>query len=44
MEDQRENKVETKKDWLVPELKKIDVQELTAAGSDGDADGAETFS
>lgn len=44
MEDRREDKAETKKDWVTPELKKIDVQEVTAAGSEGDGDGAETFS
>lgn len=30
MENQTENAVETKKEWTAPELKKIDVEEVTS--------------
>jgi hypothetical protein len=40
MQDHNENTVDTQKEWVAPELKKIDLDEITAAGLDGDADGA----
>jgi hypothetical protein len=43
MEDCLEAKVETKKEWVAPELKKIDVAEVTSLNTSGDDDG-HTFS
>ena len=40
MENLQEVKVETRKEWIAPELKKIDLEELTAAHIAGDDDGA----
>ncbi len=46
MEDRIENTVKNKKEWLAPELKKIDVEEITANGflneDDGDGEGSPT--
>jgi hypothetical protein len=44
MENCLEVKVETRKEWLAPELKKIDLEQLTAGGSSGDDDGGGAFS
>jgi hypothetical protein len=44
MENRLEEKVETRKQWITPELKKIDVEQLTAGGVSGDDDGGESFS
>ena len=41
MGDSAEMLVETKKTWAAPELKKIDVEELTAAEGAGGLDGTE---
>jgi hypothetical protein len=38
-----EQTIETRQDWVAPVLKKIDVEELTAAHVAGDDDGT-TFS
>lgn len=38
MENRLEEKVETNKEWTAPELKKIDLEQLTAGGSSGDDD------
>jgi hypothetical protein len=38
MEDRLDQVVEAKKEWLLPELKKIDVEKLTAANVAGDDD------
>jgi len=42
MENRTEEKVETKKEWTAPELKKIDVEEVTShifkLGDDDDND------
>lgn len=43
MENRLEDKLETREEWITPELKKIDVEELTAGGVTGDDDG-QTFS
>lgn len=43
MENRLEDKLETREEWITPELKKIDVEELTAGGLTGDDDGT-TFS
>jgi hypothetical protein len=40
MESSKENAVETRKTWETPELKKIDVEAVTAAGSEAGGDGA----
>lgn len=34
-----EVKVETREEWIAPELKKIDLEQLTAGGIAGDDDG-----
>jgi hypothetical protein len=39
MQDRTENTVDTQKEWVAPELKKIDLDEITAAGVAGDDDG-----
>jgi hypothetical protein len=39
MESSKENGVETRKTWAAPELKKIDVEEVTAAGPEAGTDG-----
>jgi hypothetical protein len=39
MESSKENFVETRKTWATPELKKIDVEAVTAAGTEGGTDG-----
>jgi hypothetical protein len=39
MENPIAKSVETKKQWAPPELKKIDVEEVTAAGSEAGTDG-----
>jgi hypothetical protein len=39
MENRTEEMVETRKDWIAPELKKIDIEEVTAAGADTGGDG-----
>jgi hypothetical protein len=48
MEDRIENIVRDQKEWFAPELKKIDVQEITANGfvdeSDGDVGGGSASS
>jgi hypothetical protein len=44
MENCLEEKVETKKEWIAPELKKIDLEQLTAGDIGGDDDGAGAFS
>ncbi len=41
MDSFAENSVETKKPWATPELKKIDVEELTAAELATGTDGTE---
>ena len=33
------NNVETKQEWVAPELKKIDVEQITAAGVKAGTDG-----
>jgi hypothetical protein len=35
---------ETRKEWVAPELKKVDVEEITAAGPTGSDDGASGLS
>jgi hypothetical protein len=44
MENILEEKFETRKEWITPELKKIDLEQLTAGGITGDDDGGESFS
>ena len=44
MENRLEEKVETRKEWGTPELKKIDLEQLTAGGVAGDDDFAAAFS
>ncbi len=39
MENRTEEKIESRKDWVAPELKKIDIEEVTAGGSGEDTDG-----
>jgi hypothetical protein len=40
MQDPIENTVDTQKEWVAPELKKIDLDEITAgAGLEGEWDG-----
>jgi hypothetical protein len=39
MQDRTENTADTQKEWVAPELKKIDLDEITAAGMEGDHDG-----
>jgi hypothetical protein len=39
MENRVSKSVETKKTWAAPELKKIDVEEVTAAGPEAGTDG-----
>jgi hypothetical protein len=40
MENLNETDLEPRKEWVAPELKKIDVEELTAFGTSGGGDGA----
>jgi hypothetical protein len=44
MENRVAEQVETKQEWVAPELKKIDLEQLTAGGLSGDDDGGEAFS
>jgi hypothetical protein len=44
MENRLEEELETKKEWIAPEIKKIDLEQLTAGGNSGDDDGAHMFS
>ena len=44
MENRLEEKIETRREWIIPELKKIDLEQLTAGGITGDDDGGEQFS
>jgi hypothetical protein len=44
MENRLQEKVETRKEWVTPELKKIDLEQLTAGGVSGDDDFAEAYS
>jgi hypothetical protein len=39
MENFAETNVEPRKEWVAPELKKIDVEEITAAGAVSSNDG-----
>jgi hypothetical protein len=39
MESSKENFVETRKTWATPELKKIDVEAVTAASHTEESDG-----
>ncbi len=39
MENLVETNVETRKEWVAPELKKIDLEEITAAGVDVSGEG-----
>lgn len=39
MEDRIENIARDQKEWVAPELKKIDLDEITAGGVEGDEDG-----
>ena len=39
MQDLIQETKEARKDWIAPELKKIDIEELTADGFDNDSDG-----
>lgn len=39
MEDRIQESKESRADWVAPELKKIDIEELTADGFDNDSDG-----
>ncbi len=39
MEEPVEINVEARKEWVAPELKKIDVEEITAAGSEVAGEG-----
>jgi|HubBroStandDraft_6_1064221.scaffolds.fasta_scaffold17547_6 hypothetical protein len=39
MESSKESAVETRKTWETPELKKIDVEKLTANGTESGPDG-----
>jgi hypothetical protein len=39
MEDRIETTPETRKEWIAPELKKIDIEQITAAGTNVFGDG-----
>jgi len=42
MENVIDNNVEARKEWAAPELKKVDIEQITAAGSLFFADGSNT--
>jgi hypothetical protein len=37
-----ESNVEPRKEWVTPELKKVDIEQITAAGTNSAIDGAFT--
>ncbi len=39
MQDHIQESKEARKDWVTPELKKIDIEELTADGFNNESDG-----
>ena len=39
MQDRMQESKETRNEWVTPELKKIDIEELTADGFDNESDG-----
>ena len=39
MDSRHANNVEPRKEWIAPELKKVDIETITAAGSNQGEDG-----